>query len=96
MAEMNQNRMDENGMNQDGVDQDGARLEALRRVVERVTAWQETATEGTIHDELEKALREAGVTLTDEQKERVTQEIADGGDVNVDALAADTGEGGPA
>ncbi|HEY9566337.1 MAG TPA: hypothetical protein VIR30_21450 [Nocardioides sp.] len=76
--------------------QDSARREALQRVVERVTAWQETATEGTIHDELDKGLREAGVTLTPEQRDHVAKEISEGRDVDVEALAADGTGDGPA
>ncbi|MBG6095417.1 hypothetical protein ACWZJV_05940 [Nocardioides sp. WG-D5] len=61
-----------------------------------MTAWQETAPEGTIRDELGKALQEAGVTLTEEQQELVTEKISHQEIVDVDLLAADTGEGGPA
>ncbi|EGD40286.1 hypothetical protein NBCG_05458 [Nocardioidaceae bacterium Broad-1] len=78
------------------MNQDDARVQALRGVVERVTAWQETAPEGTIRDELGKALQEAGVTLTEEQQELVTEKISHQEIVDVDLLAADTGEGGPA
>lgn len=77
------------------MNQDSARIEALQNVVQRVTSWQETATEGTIHDELDKGLREAGITLTDEQRDHVTTEISEGREVDVAALGA-TGEGGPA
>lgn len=78
------------------MNQDSARIEALHRVIERVSTSQETAPEETIHDELAKALREAGVTLNQEQTELMTEQIANGDDVDIDALAADTGEGGPA
>lgn len=77
------------------MNQDSARTEALQNVVQRVTSWQESATEGTIHDELDKGLREAGVTLTDEQRDHVVTEISEGRDVDVNSLGA-TGEGGPA
>lgn len=80
----------------DDINQHSARAEALRRVVERVTAWQETATEGTIHEELDKGLREANLTLTPDQRELVAQQIAAGRGVEVDALSIE-GEGdGPA
>ena len=72
-----------------------ARTEALYRVVERITAWQETATEGTIEDELDKGLREAGVTLSDEQRNAVAQQISEGKDVDIDSLASPD-VGGPA
>ncbi|TQL68946.1 hypothetical protein FB381_2847 [Nocardioides albertanoniae] len=78
------------------LNQDDARVLALLGVVERITAWQETAPEGTIQDELDEALREAGVTLTEEQKEHVAEQISSREDVDLDLLAADSGEGGPA
>ena len=78
------------------MNQQDARVAALQAVVDRVTSWQETATEGTIHDELDRGLREAGVTLTAEQRDQVTRQIADGQEVDVPALAADSEAGGPA
>lgn len=68
-------------------DQD-ARTEALRNVVDRVTSWQETATEGTIREELDSALGEVGIDLTDAQREQVTHQISEGQDVDVEALAS--------
>lgn len=78
------------------MNQDDARVQALQGVVERVNAWQETAPQGTIRDELVKALHEAGVTLTEEQQELVTERISHQEAVDVDLLAAASGEGGPA
>jgi uncharacterized protein YpuA (DUF1002 family) len=69
-------------------DQD-ARTEALRNVVDRVTSWQETATEGTIREELDSALAEVGIDLSEAQRQRVTEQISDGEDVDVDALASE-------
>jgi uncharacterized protein YpuA (DUF1002 family) len=68
-------------------DQD-ARTEALRNVVDRVTAWQESATDGTIREELDSALGEVGIDLTDAQREQVTRKISDGQDVDVESLAS--------
>ncbi len=76
--------------------QQEARVEALRNVVERVTSWQESATDGTVHQELERGLRESAVTLTPEQLDRVAQQISDGEDIDVEALASDSEGGGPA
>lgn len=76
-------------------DQHAARREALERVVERVSSWQETATEGTVHDELDRGLAEAGVTLTAEQRDDVAARIADGEPVDLDRIAADAEGGGP-
>ena len=67
-------------------DQD-ARTEALRNVVDRVSSWQETATDGTIREELDRALAEIGLELSDAEREQITQQISDGQDVDVDALA---------
>lgn len=79
------------------MDQQATRTEALERVVERVNAWQETATEGTIHDELDKGLREAGLTLSDERRDRLAEQISSGQDVDVAAFADESdGAGGPA
>ncbi|QBX56613.1 hypothetical protein EXE58_14835 [Nocardioides seonyuensis] len=78
------------------MNQQDARITALRAVVDRVTSWQETATDGTIHEELDRGLQEAGVTLTDEQRDSVAQQISDGQEVDVEALAADSEAGGPA
>lgn len=77
-------------------DQQQTRTEALERVVERVRAWQETATEGTIHDELERGLREAGVTLSEDRRRALADQIAEGEQVDVAAYAADSEGGGPA
>ena len=76
-------------------DQHDARREALERVVERVTAWQESATEGTVHDELDRGLAEAGVTLTQAQRDDVAERISAGREVDVDTLSADAEGGGP-
>lgn len=75
--------------------QDDARDEALQRVVERVTSWQESATDGTIAAELESGLRDAGITLTADQQERLVQQISDGEHVDVADYSA-SAEGGPA
>ncbi|WP_457205315.1 hypothetical protein [Nocardioides sp. P5_C9_2] len=66
-----------------------ARTEALRNVVDRVTSWQESATDGTIRAELDSALEEVGIDLSDAQRDRVTQQISDGQDVDVEALGAE-------
>jgi len=77
------------------INQDDARAIALHGVVERVTAWQETATEGTIEEELDHGLQEAGITLTAEQRAQVAHQIDQGDEVDIDALAATDDEGGP-
>ncbi len=66
-----------------------ARTAALRSVVDRVSSYEESAPDGTIRAELDSALDEVGIDLTDAQRDRVTQQIADGQDVDVEALAAE-------
>jgi hypothetical protein len=66
-----------------------ARTEVLRNVVDRVSSWQESATDGTIREELDSALSEVGLDLSDGQRDRITQQISDGQDVDVDAVAAE-------
>ena len=78
------------------MDQHDARRQALKGVIDRVTSWQETATEGTVQDELDRGLAEAGVTLTEEQKDDVVQRISDGDAVDLDMLNAHSEGGGPA
>jgi hypothetical protein len=46
---------------------DPDKVTAIQAVVDRVSSWQETATEGTIDTELRKGLDEVGVELTDRQ-----------------------------
>jgi hypothetical protein len=41
------------------------KLEAIQAVVDRVTSWQDGATEGTVAEELAKGFDEAGVDVTD-------------------------------
>ncbi|CAM3247020.1 DUF1707 domain-containing protein [Nocardioides dubius] len=76
------------------MNQDDARDEALRRVIERVNAWQETATEGTVRDELDKGLQEAGIALTEDQRDDLAARISEGGEVDPGRYAPDAG--GPA
>lgn len=78
------------------MDQQQARVEALQRVVERVNAWQETSSEGTIEDELDKGLREAGLTLSDDRRDALAEQIASGAEVDVAAYANESEGGGPA
>lgn len=45
---------------------DNDKLEAVQAVVDRVTSWQDGATEGTVEDELRKGATEVGVELSDD------------------------------
>lgn len=52
-------------------------LEAVQAVVDRVTSWQDGATEGTVEDELRKGFDEAGVTVSDEERGKLADAIQD-------------------
>jgi hypothetical protein len=41
------------------------KLEAIQAVVDRVTSWQDGATEGTVADELRRGFDETGVEVSD-------------------------------
>ena len=59
-------------------------LTAIQDVVDRVANYQDGAPEGTVAEELRKGLGEAGVTLEDDQVDRLAQAI-DGADGDVSA-----------
>jgi hypothetical protein len=46
--------------------------------VDRVLSWQESAPEGTVREELDTALDEAGLDLDDATRERIVEHIHDG------------------
>jgi hypothetical protein len=52
-------------------------LEAVQNVVDRVTSWQDGATESTVEDELRKGLDHAGVALSDEEITSLASVIED-------------------
>ena len=51
------------------------RMEAIQAVVDRVTSWQDGATEGTVAAELERGLGEAGVELGEAEVARLADAI---------------------
>ena len=51
------------------------RMEAIQTVVDRVTSWQDGATEGTVAEELRKGATEVGVTLTEDEVQRLADAI---------------------
>ncbi|WP_019146495.1 hypothetical protein [Aeromicrobium massiliense] len=52
-------------------------LEAIQNVVDRVTSWQDGATEGTVEDELRKGFTEAGVQVSDDHVTKLADAIQD-------------------
>lgn len=48
-------------------EQSSARDEAIQAVVDRVSSWQDGATEGTVEEELRTGFGEVGVSVTDDE-----------------------------
>lgn len=59
-------------------------IEAVQAVVDRVSAYQDGAPEGTVEKELRSGFEEAGVTLDDAEVTRLAEAI-DANDGNVSA-----------
>ena len=53
------------------------KLEAVQAVVDRVTSWQDGATEGTVEQELRDGFAEAGVDVSDGDVKRLADAIQD-------------------
>ena len=51
------------------------KLEAIQAVVDRVTSWQDGATEGTVEQELRDGFAEAGVDVPDADITRLAEAI---------------------
>ena len=70
-------------------DEKTARLEAVQAVVDRVSAWQHGATDGTVLDELRQGLSETGVDLGDSEIASLAEAIeADSGPVDATQVLA--------
>jgi hypothetical protein len=52
-------------------------LEAVQAVVDRVTSWQDGATEGTVAEELRKGFQEAGVEVSEDEVSTLADAIED-------------------
>jgi len=53
------------------------KLEAVQAVVDRVTSWQDGATESTVGAELRKGFDEAGVEVAEDDVARLADAIED-------------------
>jgi hypothetical protein len=51
------------------------KMEAIQAVVDRVTSWQDGATEGTVQAELRSGFEQAGVDVPDDQVKRLADAI---------------------
>ena len=54
---------------------DEARMEAVQAVLDRITSYQESATEGTTDVELREALSETDLQLDEGQIEKLVQAV---------------------
>ena len=52
-------------------------MEAIQAVVDRVTSWQDGATEGTVEEELRNGAQEVGVDISDEEIRKLADVIED-------------------
>ena len=53
------------------------RIEAIQAVVDRVTSWQDGATEGTVADELRRGAEKVGVDMSEDEVRRLADVIED-------------------
>ncbi len=66
---------------------DNPELEAIQLVVDRVSSWQDGATEETIGEELRKGFDEAGVEVEPDEVDKLADAIQnEHGDVDVTEL----------
>ncbi len=52
-------------------------MEAIQALVDRVTSWQDGATEGTVAEELRRGSTEVGVDLSPDEINRLADAIED-------------------
>jgi hypothetical protein len=58
-------------------DMSSEKFEAIQAVVDRVTSWQDGATESTVEQELRDGFGEAGVDVSDEEVHKLADAIQD-------------------
>jgi hypothetical protein len=58
-------------------EQSAAQHEAIQAVVDRVTSWQDGATEGTVAEELAKGFDEAGIEVSQADQDALASAIQD-------------------
>jgi hypothetical protein len=57
-------------------EQSSEKMEAIQAVVDRVTSWQDGATEGTVEQELRDGFSEAGVDVAEDDVRRLADAIS--------------------
>ncbi len=65
--------------NPNPIDHDNPQLEALQAVYDRINSWEETATPDQIRAELDGAIDEVGVEVSEETRQRLVEHISEGG-----------------
>ncbi len=58
---------------------DDPRVEVLQAVYDRVSSYEESATPEVIRQELDQAIDQAGIDVSDDARARLTQHIDDRG-----------------
>ncbi|WP_322938172.1 hypothetical protein [Nocardioides bizhenqiangii] len=53
------------------------RMEAIQAVVDRVTSWQDGATEDTVAEELRRGVDEVGVEVSEDEVRQLADAIED-------------------
>ncbi len=65
--------------NPDPVEHDDTRVEALQAAYDRINSWEETATPERIRSQLDEAIAEAGIEVSEETRDKLAEHINQGG-----------------
>ncbi|MDF9715659.1 hypothetical protein INN71_09595 [Nocardioides sp. ChNu-153] len=66
-------------------------FEAIQVVVDRVTSWQDGATEGTVDTELHKGFEEVGIEVSEADRAKLADAIQDEhGEVDAQSILGGT------
>jgi hypothetical protein len=65
--------------NRDPREHDDAHLEALQAAYDRINSWKETATPETIRAELDGAIEQTGVEVSEATRQKLVDHISSGG-----------------
>lgn len=63
-------------------------VEAIQIVVDRVSSWQESATEGTVEQELRDGFQEVGVSVDEADVTKLAEAIKADGQVDAASVLA--------
>ena len=61
--------------NENPIDHDDPRLEVLQSVYDRINSWEETATPERIRAELDQALAQADIEVSDQTRDTIATHI---------------------